>query len=428
MKRVLIIVYYWPPSGGAGVQRWLKFAKYLPEFGWQPVIYTPENPDFQLKDTSLVQEVSPEVEVIKRPIWEPYGFYRNLFGKQKEAALSTGLKDKKGFASYLANWIRGNLFIPDPKVFWRKPSVRFLKKYLQESPVDLIVSSGTPHSMHLIAYDLKEALGIPWIADFRDPWSELDMLKDYHISSSRMEKYRKLEQMVLEKSDLALTTSEVWADDLKRLGADNSVCITNGYDEEDFSSSPEEYAEFVCSHFGLLNHLRNPRDLWKVLEELLEEEQQFADKFRLHLGGTIDSDIIEEIKSFPLLSARLKVFPYLSHEEVIDEYLKSSLLLLLLFNSNSGKGNIPGKLFEYLAAEKSILAFGPARGDSAKIVEEFGGLFLQYDHAPSAQLKEWILAKFKGADKSSKDPSQFSRRALTAKLKEQMEQLLSERP
>jgi len=424
MKKVLIIVYYWPPSGGAGVQRWLKFTKYLPEFGWKPIIYTPDNPDFSLKDESLLKEVHPEVEVIKKPIWEPYGLYRRLFSKKDDKELSTGIKDQKSQGGKLANWIRGNLFIPDPKVYWCKPSVKFLTQYLDKNPVDAIISSGTPHSMHLIALDLKRKFNLPWIADFRDPWTELDILKDYQILPSRMKKYRAYEKEVLVSADLALTTSKVWAEDFKRLGARKAECITNGFDETDFDMKVDPYNEWVMSHFGLLNHLRNPEHLWTAIEELLSEREDFAEKFRLHLGGTIDKDLLQKLQQFPLLSRRLKVFPYLSHEEVIKEYLKSRVLLLLLFNSESGKGNIPGKLFEYLASNKPILAFGPEEGDSSDIVTNSKGVFLKYANDNKETIKKSLLGTFRDDMADHSSAKEFSREQLTKKLATLLEELV----
>ena len=424
----MIIAYYWPPSAGSGVQRWLNFTKYLTDFGWQPVVYTPENPDFDLQDESLLAEVNPKVEILKKPIWEPYQLHKLISGKQDKASKSAGVVDSK--KSYLSNWIRGNVFVPDPKIFWRKPSVKFLKNYLKDNPVEVIISSGTPHSMHLIALDLKRSFPtIAWVADFRDPWSELDMLESYHILPIRMKRYQKLEKKVLQAADLSLTTSKVWAYDFKRLGAKNSMAITNGYDEKDFEGEVAPYKEFVLSHFGLLNHLRNPTQLWQALSELIEENQAFANLFRLHLGGTLDPSVLDQIKSYPNLADKLKVFPYLSHQEVVTEYRKSSLLLLLLFNSKSGRGNIPGKLFEYLASKKTILAFGSAKGDAADIVAKTkNGIYFNYGEVSVSKLKRTLLDCFEKRqsgqlDQTAIDVSQYSRRKLTQKLSETLNQL-----
>ena len=417
MKRVLIIAYYWPPSAGSGVQRWLKFAKYLPQLGWQPVIYTPENPDFSLHDESLLKEIPKEVEVIKHPIWEPYSIGRKLFGKKKDKKSSAGIVGNASLAGKLMNWLRGNLFVPDPKIYWRKPSVRFLETYLKNNPVDVIISTGTPHSMHLIGLDLKKRCNLPWIADFRDPWSELDMLKSYHIMPFIMNRYRALEQKVITSADLSVITSQVWASDLRRLGAKRVEVLTNGYDDVDFDLKVEPYKDFVISHFGLLNHLRNPSELWKALAEMCQKDASFAKRLKLHFGGTIDQGIIDEINGYPILRDKLKIFPYLSHKEVIEEYLKSSVLLLLLFNSESGKGNIPGKLFEYLAAHKPILAFGAGEGDVEKIIEENkSGIFFKYNSKPEQICKE--VEDMFGEKLAVKNSSnlQYSRKELTKRL------------
>ncbi len=430
MKRVLIIAYYWPPSAGSGVQRWLKFAKYLPQFNWTPVVYTPENPDFDVQDKGLVEEIPKEVEVIKTKIWEPYQWYKRLLGKKSKGS-SAGLADvnPNSFKAKFSNWVRGNLFIPDPKVYWVKPSVKFLKTYLKENPVDIIISTGTPHSMHLIALELKRDLALPWIADFRDPWSKLDMLSTYHISKSNFKKYQKLEQQVLLAADLVTTASRTWAKDFEELGAKKAICITNGYDESDFSDTEEQSEKFAMSHFGLINHLRNPSNLWKALNQLCEENEVFNARFELQLGGSIHPDSIEEIKNYHYLKESLVLHDYLPHKEVLQKYQESSVLLLLLFNSESGIGNIPGKLFEYLAAKKPILGFGPGKGDSQEIIKECdAGTYFNYG-SDVGEIKSTILKefnKFEAGECSLKsNVEHYSRENLTARLDKEMETLLN---
>jgi len=420
MKKVLIVVYYWPPSGGSGVQRWLKFAKYLSKTKWEPIIYTPENPDFSIQDESLLEEIPADIKVLKRKIWEPYSVARKLFGK-KHTVSSSGIVDQSSFGQKLLNFIRGNLFVPDPRVFWRKPSVKFLESYIRDNQIDALITSGTPHSMHLIGLDLKKKLDIPWIADFRDPWSELDMLQDYHILPWIMKRYQKLEQKVIQSADACTITSKVWTKDLNRLGAKKAITLTNGFDEENFQSIVEPYDNFVLSHFGLMNHLRNPSNLWKALADLCKEDAEFDQKLKLHLGGTIESRILKEIKSHPELENKLEAFPYISHNEVLEEYKKSSVLLLLLFNSESGKGNIPGKLFEYLASKKPILAFGPQKGDSAELVEQTPhSSFNHYDSASVKQIKDQILEVFRKRNVIDsnifQNSDQYSHRELSKKL------------
>ena len=174
MKRVLVIAYYWPPSGGSGVQRWVKFCKYLPALGWEPVVYAPLNADYPSLDPSFEAEVPASVEVLRGRIWEPYAAYRQLLGGARASTQVTEISSgPKTWKQRLSLWIRGNLFVPDPRVGWVRPSVKFLRKYLAEHPVDVIVTTGPPHSVHLIGQRLHRALGIPWIPDFRDPWTRM---------------------------------------------------------------------------------------------------------------------------------------------------------------------------------------------------------------------------------------------------------------
>jgi len=271
MKKVLIISYYWPPSGGSGVQRWLKFAKYLPKFYWKPIIYTPENPYFDLMDNSLTAEIPNEVEVVKTKIWEPYYLKDKIFGKSKNSQTSGLINNTFTVKNYFFNWIRGNCFVPDPKIFWIKKSIDFLLKYINQNNIEYVVSTGPPHSMHLIALGLKKKnKNLKWIADFRDPWSKLDLLDNFHLSYFAKNKNKLLEKKVLCKANLILTVSEIWKDDFKKLGARNVKVITNGYDDSDFNNytSKTSKEKFVIGHYGLINHLRNPKNFWKALDEM----------------------------------------------------------------------------------------------------------------------------------------------------------------
>lgn len=431
MKRVLIIAYYWPPSAGSGVQRWLKFTKYLPEFGWQPVVFTPDNPSFELKDEGLLKEVPKDAEILKIPIWEPYSLHNKILGNKKKNESNAGIvaSPKTGFSAKLSNWIRGNIFIPDPKIFWKKPAVKFLNRYLKQNPVDVIISTGTPHSMHLIAKAVAKTNNLPWLADFRDPWSKLDMLQSYSITASNFKKYQKLEKGVLEAADLCVTTSRVWKDDFKKLGAKKSICITNGYDKSDFNFEIEPYQNFVISHFGLLNHLRNPKELWQALAELCHENESFSKDLKIHLGGSISDENIEHIKKHTILANHLVIFDYLSHQRVIEEYLKSSVLLLLLFNSESGIGNIPGKLFEYLAAQKPILAFGAGAGDTKEIIESCRvGSYFNYKESNVEEIKSTLLEMYKNFKNdetyNAVEIERYSRQSLTKDLAQELNKLI----
>ena len=192
--KVLIITYYWPPAGGSGVQRWLKFVKYLQGFNIQPIVYTISNPRYPTIDDSLLNEIPENIEVLKHPIWEPTDL---LFWKrelQQEGGISNA--SKNSFLSF----IRGNFFIPDPKLFWIKPSVKYLQSYLNKNDVDVIISTGPPHSMHLIAEKLHQKNDVKWLADFRDPWSDIYYNKDFKELSFVKNRNKKLEKSVLKKA------------------------------------------------------------------------------------------------------------------------------------------------------------------------------------------------------------------------------------
>ena len=416
MNKVLIITYYWPPSGGSGVQRWLKFSKYLPQNGWKPIIYTPISPSFDIEDRDLLNDIQKDVEVWKTSIWEPYNFRDKLFGRSENSNAGI-IQDKSTLKNKIFNWIRGNVFIPDPKIYWVKPSIKYLSKKLKEEGVTHIVSTGPPHSMHLIALGLKKKNPkLKWIADFRDPWSELDLLDEFNLTRRSRTKYQKLEREVLDNSDVCLTVSESWVDSFKRLGSKNVKLITNGFDEDDFNVLNKESDTFVIGHFGLLNHLRNPKNLWKTLNEICEQNSEFNEKLEIRLSGNIDTEVLQSITKYFHLKGKLKVLGYLSHKEVLNEYNNSSVLLLLLFNSKSGRGNYPGKLFEYLATKKFILSFGPKNSDTQRLMNKknIGHYFTYSDK----NLKENILDLFNNRNESSKSENinEFSRRNLTKKL------------
>ena len=376
MKRVLIITYYWPPSGGSGVQRWLKMSKYLPENDWQPVIYTTENAEYPIIDPSLEKDVAPEVEVIRRPIFEPYAFYKKFLGLKKEETVKMGFiqekEKKKGWKENLSLWIRGNLFIPDARRWWVKPSVKYLKSYLKEHPVDAIISTGPPHSMHLIAMKLKEAFGIPWVADFRDPWTEIDYYNDLHLTRWADCKHHRLEHEVLTKADKVVTVAPDGARRLGRLGNRNVGIIYNGFDRDDDTQTPvKQNDKFTITYLGVLSKIQNPENLWQVLGELVKEDADFSKDLQINMIGQIDSSVASAIEEQGL-NQYVTYSPYIPHDQVSAVHRSSTLLLLLLMPDSEprAKGLLTGKLFEYLASGRPILCIGPEDGDAARILKE----------------------------------------------------------
>ena len=416
MKKVLIISYYWPPSGGSGVQRWLKFSKFLPKYGIKPYVYTPKNPTIELIDNELTKQISNDVTVWKKKIYEPYSL-KNMFSKKSKKTETSGVISNSKFG-FIFNWIRGNFFIPDPKVLWIKPSINYLEKKLTENSIDTIISTGPPHSMHLIALALKNKLNLKWIAAVRDPWSELDMLNEFHLTKSSINRHKSLENQVLKKCDICLTVSEKWVKMFSELGARNVKLITNGFDEDDFKVSTEVSVDkFVIGHFGLINHLRNPTMLWKALNQICEENNDFDSKLEIRLSGNIDLNILSKIENFKYLKGKIKNLGYLSHSEVIKQYNKSNVLLLLLFNSESGKGNYPGKVFEYFATRKPILSFGPSESDTKELFTEFNKAFYHsYDDSIDIIKKTIEILFGKNYKSDNYDLKRFTRENLTKEL------------
>ncbi len=423
MKKVLIITYYWIPSGGAGVQRWVKFTKYLRDFGWEPIIYTPENPEFPSIDTSFEKDIHADIQVIKTPIWEPYTIYRNLTGK-KNQPLNAGFiseNKKQGWKDKLSIWIRGNFLIPDPRRFWIKPSVRFLSTYLTQNQVDAIITTGPPHSMHLIGLGLKKNFPtLPWIADFRDPWTNIDFYKDLNLSWVSDKIHHRLENKIIQCADSIVVVSNGMKDEYELMKPKHIQVITNGYDDSDvLKVSVELDKKFSISHIGTLNAARNPKIVWKVLSDICAENADFKADLQIQLVGKVDFSVMEDIKNRGLTGNLLKI-DYLSHSEAIAKQQSSQILMLLINNSGNAKGILTGKFYEYLAAKRPILAVGPTDGDAASVLNQTGaGKMVDFEDEKAT--KEAILdyyTRFKAGSLKVESTSveRFSRRSLTAEL------------
>jgi glycosyltransferase involved in cell wall biosynthesis len=373
-KKVLIITYYWPPTGGAGVQRWLKFSKYFRQFNWEPIIYTPSNPDFPINDETLLKDVLPNLEILKTQINEPYDVYRKIMGKKKTDTVNQGFlsesKENKVLQKMMI-WVRGNFFIPDARKFWIKPSVSYLSDYLKKHKIDAIISTGPPHSMHLIALGLKQQFNIPWIADFRDPWTQIDFYNQLQLTKWADRTHKKLEKSVLKSANKVVTVSGHWAEDLKLLCDRNIDVITNGFDADDFTTTEDTnlMPGFLFHHIGALNKDRNPHTLWKVLGELCKENNAFKRDLKLKFTGKTDATVFESLKEHGIFENAEKT-DYMAHSEVVKLLLKSPVLLLPLNDTPNILGIVPGKLFEYLAAKRPIFAIGNVEGDTAKIIAD----------------------------------------------------------
>ena len=397
-KKALIITYYWPPAGGPGVQRWLKFVKYLPQFNIEPIVYVPENPNYPIMDTSFLSEVSSDLKIIKQPISEPYKFARILSNK-KSKDISRGIileENNQKLLEKIMLWARGNLFIPDARVGWVKPSVKFLSEYIKNEKIETIITTGPPHSLHLIGLKIKEKLGVKWIADFRDPWTSIGYHKQLRLTKKSQQKHKLLEKEVLTGADQVIVTSLVTKEEFKGITNKPIHVITNGYD-----MVPSEKAtldiKFTISHIGSLLSKRNPEVLWKVLNDIIQENEDFSLDLQLNFVGLISENILDSIKKNNL-SNYINNVGYVSHKEAIMFQKKSQLLLLIEIDSEDTKCIIPGKLFEYMVSGRPIIGIGPKGSDVETIIKETNtGDYLYYDDYNA--LKNIILNHYKAFKK-----------------------------
>ncbi len=421
-KKVLIITYYWPPAGGPGVQRWLKFAKYLPEFDIEPIIYTPENPSYPILDESLNKEVSPELKILKTRIWEPYQIAEKLNPKTKQYKAGQFEKaEKQSFLTKLAVFVRGNFFIPDARQYWVDPSVKFLKKYLSENDVKTVITTGPPHSMHLIGLKLKQIFPyLKWIADFRDPWTGISYHSDLKLISFAQKSHEIMEKRVLENADVVIATSFTDGKSYENLGAKRVEVISNGFEESDFGNSMKrQNSKFHITYSGGLEFARNPLDVWKTLDELTQENLAFQNDLALTFYGNLSLEVENSLKENNL-SHYLDKKGYVSHNESIKGIINSELLLLTNFPNEKSKGILPGKIFEYMATGNPILAISPKGSDLEKILSETAS-GKSFDHSQKEDLKHYILEVFQNWKMGNQKPispsvKNYSRKSLTQKL------------
>lgn len=422
MKRVLLITYYWPPSGGSGVQRCLKFAKYLRHFGWEPVVLTVSNPDYPIFDASLEKDVPAFMEVLKVPAWEPYTWYR-LFTGSGARKTNIGFVDsalKESISEKVSLWIRGNLFIPDARRFWIRPSVKFLETYLQKNPVDMIFSSGPPHSAHLIAKKIKRSFKLPWVADFRDPWTGVYYYHKLKISPWADRRHRQLEKECLDAADHLITVNTFIKEDFTRLSNTTVEVIPNGYDPEDFSSVESNPGnQFTITYAGMFLRDQDAPELWEVLREMTEQVSGFRENLKLIFAGKVDQMILEGIKGNKLKEF-LELRDYVPHSELPSLLMNSSLLLLSINRTEQSGSITTGKIFEYLASQRPILAFCASGSDAEHIITDTNsGFVLAFNQKEDLrQLLEKLYKRHLDGTlkKESENIEKYSRKKLTESL------------
>ncbi|MCS7019862.1 MAG: glycosyltransferase [Cytophagales bacterium] len=372
MKKVLIISYYWPPSGGIGVLRCLKIAKYLRQYGWEPIVYTAENAHYPWLDNSNFKDIPPGMTVLKHPIFEPYAYYKKFLGKPADANVNNDLvaSGRSDWKYKLSVFIRSNFFIPDARALWIKPSVKFLLNWLKNNQVDAILSDGPPHTNTVIACKIRQATGLPWLADFQDPWTQVDYYQRLILTPWADAKHRRMEQEAFRTANVTTIVSPTWKRDLESIGARNVHVIPWGYDEDDFKEL--HYApdwKLTLTHAGLIGEDRNPEQLFAAMAELAQEEPAFRQVFVLRLFGQVDTSVQQAIARYQVQDMT-EILPAVNRAESLKRLVNSQALLLILNKADNAKGRIPGKLFEYLAAKRPVLCIGDVGSDTDHILQQ----------------------------------------------------------
>lgn len=420
-KKVLIICYYWPPAGGPGVQRWLKFVKYLPDFKVTPIVYVPENPSYPITDEGLLSQVPENIQVLKQPIKEPYGV-AGMLSRKHTKSISAGIvphQKKQNLLQKLMLYVRGNYFIPDARIGWVKPSITYLENVLTSQGIDTIITTGPPHSLHLIGLGLKERLPeLEWMADFRDPWTSIGYHDKLKMTKKTKAKHKDIEREVLQSADKVIVTSPRTKKEFSKITTQPITVITNGYDIAE-NQKIELNNNFTVSHIGSLLSDRNPKILWSALSAIVTTNKAFRDCFRLSLSGRVSETVLESIAVYGL-EGYVQLEGYVSHQKAIQLQREANVLLLIEIDSQATKAIIPGKLFEYLAARRPILAIGPEDSDIQSIIENTSsGNYFTYTQEDA--IRELLLQHFNRYQKGTAQLQtgsiqQYHRKELTKTL------------
>jgi len=413
--------------GGGGVQRWLKMSKYISEFGWQPVVYTADPDTYVAEDRSLLKEVPPDIEIIKTPIFEPYGIYSKLTGQKKEKSNYSGfIKDKKAGLGYkFSLFVRSNFFIPDARKFWIKPSIKYLKKWLTENKVDAIITNGPPHSVHMIGLGVKKYFpDLPWIADFRDPWTNIDFYKDLKLMPFADRLHHRMEKRVLTVADKVVTVTWNLQSELSEIADGRHVdIILNGYDPADFESFKSiQTDKFIICHLGSMNKDRNPESLWNGIKQITENNASFKAKLEIHLIGPVDQSIRESLRRNDL-DQYVVWNDFMPHADAIEHLQSCDLLLLPINNSDNSKGILPGKMYEYIATGKAVLSIGPLDGDIARVLNQLNQTKL-VSYEDKDGIVSFISSVFENPPKASIEIEQYSRKSHAESFAKLLDQIV----
>jgi len=414
-KKVLIITYYWPPSGGPGVQRVLKFVKYLPQYGWEPIILTVKDGEYPALDKSLFRDVDSKLKIYKTQTREVFNLFRKLSGFKKDVSIEvvTTRKVKSNFRSKLFKYFRANFFIPDARVGWRPYGVRKGEQIIKEEKIDLIFTSSPPHSLQLIGMDLKNKFGIPWVADFRDPWTDPYWEHTFKRTKYAQNKNLKLEEKAKLVADHLITVSiGVKSKLLKESSASNCAVIFNGFDSDDFKDKIKIKSDKIrIKYAGHISSSQIPVNFFESFAKLNVSQKS---RFEIKFFGKFDRELKERIKELEIENY-VKLYDYIPHDQVVQEIINADLLLLLIPNVNA-EGILTGKFFEYAGTGNTILAIGPPNSEIETLINQnsLGYFFLYADNLK--KYFEDLLNEKITLTQPKKDLSKFNRMLQTKSL------------
>ena len=423
-RRVLVLTYYFPPSGGPGVQRILKFVKYLPGAGWTPSVVTVEDGTYPAHDPSLAADVPERAEVHRTRSWDPYQLYAWWTGQSRDDAVVQGSVegDEAGWKPWLARWVRANVFLPDARVGWVPFAVGRGRQLLSSGRFDAVLTTGPPHSTHLAGAALQALTGTPWLADFRDPWTDINYYQELPHTRWAQRLDEALERLVLRRAQAVTTVSPGWRDllsrNVERAERNRFHVIQNGFDEADVDPAQHAVDEdvFSVTHVGSLYASRNPTGLWRALQKLRDETA--VPDLRIRLVGMVDPPVRAAIRRHDLDDVT-EFVSYVPHDEAVAYMQRAGLLLLSIEDFPAATGMLTGKIYEYLVSGRPVLGVGPPEGDAAVLLDKTGGgeLFGWADTAGMASfVREHYEAWAAGAPRSgaSTDALQPYRRQVQA--------------
>ncbi len=443
-KYVLVVTYYFPPAGGPGVQRVLKFLKYLHDFGWTPIALVPENPEYQARDESLVSELPPELIIRRAPIFEPYELYRKFTGKASGVSLDVNVIKAEGAklsrTERMAELIRATLFIPDARIGWFLNAVKEGRRILREYPISAIYSSSPPYTPALIARKLHRISNVPWVAGFRDPWT------GFHNTPNRWwlprSIDRSLEHSVFDEANLVEVAWKGIANDALAkypdLPREKFIHIPNGFDSADFPepdirkrAERPHHDKFTITYSGSLYGPRNPLSFLKAMELLIERKAIDPDKITLRFLGRFGAEI-HEMLDRPKIRSMVEKIDYVPHARAVELLLESDALLLIVDDVPTVAEIVPGKVYEYLGAMRPLIAIAPPEGAIGELLRETGAgeTVQQSDIEGQARLVQRIYDDWsQGRASFAANPEtieQYERREATRKLASLFDQILPE--